>query len=741
MNEDDGLVLNLSSFNDGQQEGFQRKKGRGLKWKERKLQKRQSYLKLNVTQDNKNGLVLKKPSHASPQHKRESVSSFTKSKVQEDVIKLNANAPKKATHADIKKPKEKLQENIVNGNGPNEGVYPRNPGIKKPKEKLQVISSLFKYNPEIPKLKSPSGDKSPTKNKDQEEEVFSADKFSELKLSTFMVSNLENDLNLITMTSIQKAAIPSLLEGKDVFVKSKTGTGKTLTYAVPVINSIQNIKPKINRGDGMYAVILVPTRELAIQSFDVLQKLVKPFQWVVPGIVTGGANRKAEKARLRKGVNVLVATPGRLLDHIEKTKSLELKRLRWIVLDEADRLLDLGFEKDVCSILTAINTALFPGVRCQTVLLSATLTEGVQRLAGVSLHEPLFIDVTVTLDEKGTKLVADVQGELQVSNEASYSTPQQLKQFFIVVPSKLRLVTLAAFLLWKNKAKETSAAKMIVFLSSRDSVDFHCDLFKECILSFSESQLAFFKLHGNMSQQERTAVFKNFSQAKNGILLCTDVAARGLDLPHVNWIVQYNTPGNPADYVHRVGRTARIGLEGNALLFLTPAEVTYLQTLKQHGIRPEELLVEDVLKTLVVSPDNKARKKLKNDLDQSTQESATNLQKSFEEHVLSNEQHLIAAKTAYQSFVRAYATYPSHLKHIFHVKTLHLGHVAKSFALREAPKEMFQDTKLQKTKKRKRDGDMMKKSAKRKVITEHSSEPTMRGPMPKKRKKKKTQSK
>ncbi|XP_068704322.1 ATP-dependent DNA helicase DDX31-like [Montipora foliosa] len=150
---------------------------------------------------------------------------------------------------------------------------------------------------------------------------------------------------------------------------------------------------------------------------------------------------------------------------------------------------------------------------------------------------------------------------------------------------------------------------MIVFLSRRDSVDFHCDLFKECILSFSESQLAFFKLHGNMSQQERTAVFKNFSQAKNGILLCTDVAARGLDLPHVNWIVQYNTPGNPADYVQRVGRTARISLEGNALLFLTPAEVAYLQTLKQHGIRPEELLVEDVLKTLVVSPDNKARKK------------------------------------------------------------------------------------------------------------------------------------
>jgi len=329
---------------------------------------------------------------------------------------------------------------------------------------------------------------------------------------------------------------------------------------------------------------------------------------------------------------------------------------------------------------------------------------------------------------------ACLHSSFQSSSDVSYTTPEQLKQFFIVVPSKLRLVTLAAFLLWKNQSEQSTVAKVIVFLSSRDSVDFHCDLFKDCLQSFSKSLLTIFKLHGNMSQSERIDVFKRFSDTKNGILVCTDVAARGLDLPHVNWIIQYNTPGNPADYVHRVGRTARIGLKGSALLFLTPAEAAYLETLKQHGISPQELLVNDVLETLVVPPNDPSRKKSKNVLEQRIQESATDLQNSFEDYVLSDQRHLKAAKAAYQSFVRAYATYPSELKHIFHIKNLHLGHVAKSFALREAPKEMFHPVKQHKTHKRKRDRDS-KISVKRQV-TEYSSDTDLQGPLPKKQRKK-----
>lgn len=719
MADEDGLILNLSSFNDGEQEVRQRKTNRKLKWKERKVQKREGYLESKVLHNKRNDVIPKKSSQDAPQNKKLPPLFSTKS---------NDKAEIQAKERNIKDDAN-VQERRTNS------------GIKQSQGKVQVISSLFKCNPEIPKLQSPLSNDAQKIEKNKEEKLFSADRFSELKLSEFMVSNLEENLSMTTMTSVQKAAIPPLLEGKDVFVKSKTGTGKTLTYAVPVIHCLQNIKPKIERNDGPFALVLVPTRELAIQSFDVLLKLVKPFSWVVPGIVTGGEKRKAEKARIRKGINVLVATPGRLLDHIEKTRSLELKNLRWIILDEADRLLDLGFERDVSSILTAIQKALFPGVKCQTVLLSATLNEGVKRLAGISLHQPLFIDVTAS--ETGGEVVTNVPFEPQEisqklppknSEESSYSTPQQLKQLFVIVPSKLRLVSLATFLLWKNK--ESSTAKMIVFLSSRDSVDFHCDLFKKCLVSFSESQLALFKLHGNMSQQERTAVFKHFSDAKTGMLFCTDVAARGLDLPHVNWIVQYNTPGDPADYVHRVGRTARIGLKGNALLFLTPAEVAYLETLKQRGIRLQELLIDDILETLAITPDNRNRQKGKNTIDQRARESATKLQNSFEDYVISDQRHLEAAKAAYQSFVRAYATYPSSLKDIFHVKNLHLGHVAKSFALREAPKDMFQYLKQENIKKRKRDGEIKKISFKKVKIEEFSSDLSLQGPLTKKETKK-----
>lgn len=707
---DDGLLLNLCSNGEGDKEIYRESKDTKSKWKERKLQKRQQYLRPHVrgTFHKNAASVSAKPL----QHPQRRSTPFPNKPIQ-------GSEEEKRTSAN-----NEIKRSFATQNG----ILPR----RQSKKKFQVISSLFNYNPEIPTLlasnESSSADGTSCEN------VFSAEKFSDLDVSPFMISNLENNLKLTTMTSVQKATIPLLIEGRDVFVKSKTGTGKTLTYAVPVIHSLQSIAPKISRSDGPYAVILVPTRELAIQSFNVLQRLVKPFQWVVPGVVTGGEKRKSEKARLRKGVNVLVATPGRLLDHIEKTKSLELKRLRWIILDEADRLLDLGFEKDVSSILTAVKDSLLSGVRCQTVLLSATLNEGVERLAGISLYNPLSIDVT-TEDGGGENKEAS---NAQSSSDVSFTTPQQLKQFFIIVPSKLRLVTLAAFMLWKKQKEESTATKMIVFMSSRDSVDFHCDLFEKSFSSVAKLRLVFFKLHGSMSQSERTSVFKSFSGATRGILFCTDVAARGLDLPHVNWILQYNTPGNPADYVHRVGRTARIGLKGNALLFLTPAEVEYLDILKQHGISPEELLVNDVLKTLAVSSGD-AKLKTAKYVDQKAQESATELQNSFEDYVLSNDLCLKAAKTAYQSFVRAYATYPSNLKHIFHVKNLHLGHVAKSFGLREAPKELFQSKKQPRAQKRKRGGE--KKSVKaKKRITEYSSDTELNGPLTKKRNKTKNKS-
>ncbi|XP_028515848.1 probable ATP-dependent RNA helicase DDX31 isoform X2 [Exaiptasia diaphana] len=587
-------------------------------------------------------------------------------------------------------------------------------------QKPQVISSLFRHNPKIPKFKS--SQQSP--NEDSKDgPLFSVDKFGDLPLSAHMISNLENNLKMTTLTSVQKLAIPALIGGKDVFVKSKTGSGKTLCYALPIVHSLQKMHPKIERCDGPYALVLVPTRELALQSLNLLQKLVKPCQWVVPGFVVGGEKRKSEKARLRKGINILVATPGRLLDHIEKTNCLQFDKIHWVVLDEADRLLDMGFEKEVSSILQAVKDQLSPNAAFQTVLMSATLNKGIERLVQMYLNDPKFVNEAEIQDV--------FQVEKVVSEDKPTTMPHQLQQFFVIVPSKMRLVTLAAFILWKYQDTRHSC-KMIVFLSSRDSVDFHHSLFQS-ILQIDNLKL--FKLHGNMSQTERTEVFKDYSSCAAGVLLCTDVAARGLDLPNVNWIIQYNTPGSAVDYIHRVGRTARIGNEGQALLFLTPSEAAYLETLAENNIRPNEILVTDVLCCLVPSTNLKSKDK-KDIIRKLSQDAATDLQLKFEQFVLSSKENTKAAKQAYQSFIRSYATFPSSLKHIFHIKNLHLGHVAKAFALRDAPGGMFHQGKQQNKKKKTSKKPLIKPSKRGHPIDEHDGDKSTSGPRPKKRKKK-----
>ncbi|XP_014718887.2 ATP-dependent DNA helicase DDX31 isoform X5 [Equus asinus] len=555
-------------------------------------------------------------------------------------------------------------------------------------------SSLFKNNPEIPELHRPVV-------KQVQEKVFTSDAFHELDLHPHLISTINTVLKMSSMTSVQKQSIPVLLEGRDALVRSQTGSGKTLAYCIPVVQSLQAVKAKIQRSDGPYALVLVPTRELALQSFDTVQKLLKPFTWIVPGVLMGGEKRKSEKARLRKGINILISTPGRLVDHIKSTGNLHFSRVRWLILDEADRILDLGFEKDITVILNAVNA------ECQsrqTVLLSATLTEGVTRLAGISLHNPVSISV---LDEshdqsnrKG-KAVLEVSPPRTSDELDSFAIPESLDQHVTLVPSKLRLVSLAAFILQKCKFEKDQ--KMIVFFSSCELVEFHYNLFLQTLLSSSgapapgqlpsaSTRLKFLRLHGNMEQEERTAVFQEFSHSKTGVLLCTDVAARGLDLPQVKWIVQYNAPSLPAEYIHRIGRTARIGCHGSSLLILAPSEAEYVNLLASHKINVSEIKMEDILSVLTRDDCFKGRRwgsqKSRAVGPQEIRERATVLQTVFEDYVHSNERRVSGAKKALQSFIRAYATYPRELKHIFHVRSLHLGHVAKSFGLRDAPRNL-----------------------------------------------------
>ncbi|XP_069001428.1 ATP-dependent DNA helicase DDX31 [Embiotoca jacksoni] len=538
-------------------------------------------------------------------------------------------------------------------------------------------SSLFKHNPDIPDIHRPAV-------KQLKEKIFTSDSFSELQLHPHLVATLNKVLNVSTLTSVQKRTIPALLSGRDAVVRSQTGSGKTLSFGVPLVQSLQSVQPKISRADGPLAVVIVPTRELALQTFNTFQKLLKPFTWIVPGVLMGGEKRKSEKARLRKGINILISTPGRLVDHIKNTLSIAFSAVRWLVLDEADRTLDLGFEKDLTVILNSLNST---GPTRQNVLLSATLTSAVTRLADVCLNDPVSIHVSgPASSDLTTSTVTSDPGQAE-----SFAVPEALKQFVVVVPSKIRLVCLAAFILDKCKSPQNN--KLIVFISSCEAVEFLHAVFTSVLAGPSANhgpRLSFLRLHGNMKQEERSEVFQQFSVSQSGVLLCTDVAARGLDLPQVTWILQFTPPTAAAEYVHRVGRTARIGGQGSSLLFLTPAETAYITELANHNISLSEMKLLDILSTLMIDDTYKGRGKYHSKssskaLEQEVRERATVLQTEFENFVHSDARSVQAAKKALQSFLRAYTTYPAHLKHIFHIRSLHLGHAAKSFGLRDAP--------------------------------------------------------
>lgn len=539
-------------------------------------------------------------------------------------------------------------------------------------------SSLFRNNPDIPDVLSPVVTQ-------VKEKVFTSNSFQELNLHPHLVATLSKVLNITSMTSVQKQTIPVLMSGKDTVVRSQTGSGKTLAYGIPIVQSLQAVQPKIKRSDGPLAVVIVPTRELAQQSFQIFQKLLKPFTWIVPGVLMGGEKKKAEKARLRKGINVLISTPGRLVDHIKNTLSIAFSAVRWLVLDEADRTLDLGFEKDLTVILNALNAG---GCTRQNVLLSATLTEGLSRITNISMKDPVYIQVSET-GEDGIEASDSIPQQTD-----SYALPDKLQQYVVVVPSKLRLVCLAAFILAKCKFEKDQ--KLIVFVSSCEAVEFLAVIFSAVLFDQTTttkkmpSSIKLSRLHGNMKQEERTEVFQEFSHIKTGVLLCTDVAARGLDLPQVTWIVQYNPPTSAAEYVHRVGRTARIGAQGSGLLFLTPSETAYVDHLATHNISLSEMKLEEILSTLMKEERFKGRgnwdkKKSAGAHEQDLRERATVLQTNFENYVHDSSESVQAAKKALQSFVRAYTAYPSALKQIFHIRHLHLGHAAKSFGLRDAP--------------------------------------------------------
>ncbi|KAK8357843.1 hypothetical protein V6Z12_A05G443800 [Gossypium hirsutum] len=451
-----------------------------------------------------------------------------------------------------------------------------------------------------------------TKTQTKESEIFASCSFSSLGLHSTLSEQLQERLGFEAPTLVQAQAIPVILSGRHVLVNAETGSGKTIAYLAPIIHYLQGYNPRIERSHGTFALVLVPTRELCLQVYEILQKLLHRFHWIVPGYVMGGENRNKEKARLRKGISILIATPGRLLDHLKNTSSFVHTNLRWIIFDEADRILELGFGKDIEEILDLLGSRANESVEMgkssefkrQNLLLSATLNEKVNHLSKISLENPVMIGLDnmkmqpdSSVNQTGS-LGSDVDEDLDYSiksvnsSSGDYRLPAQLVQRFVKVPCGSRLAVLLSIL--KHLFEREASQKVVVFFSTCDAVDFHYMLLSEFQWSpysqFEEElkqmflKCKTFRLHGNMKQEDRRTTFSAFKTEKSALLVSTDVAARGLDFPKVRCIIQYDSPGEASEYVHRVGRTARLGERGESLLFLQPIEVDYLQDLEKHGV-------------------------------------------------------------------------------------------------------------------------------------------------------------
>lgn len=426
------------------------------------------------------------------------------------------------------------------------------------------------------------------------------------------------EMGFTQMTRIQVEAIPHLLEAKDVVTCAKTGSGKTLAFVIPAVELMYKTKFKPKNGTGV--IILSPTRELSMQIHGVLKEVLK-YHSLTHGLIIGGMKKRIEVQALSGGINILVATPGRLLDHLQNTRGFVYRNLRCLIIDEADRTLDIGFEEDMKKIIKML-----PEKR-QTALFSATMGKKVEDLLKIALRRmPVCVGV---LEQK----------------EQSVATVEGLQQGFVVCPTEKRFLLLYTFL------KKHRKKKVMVFLSSCMSVKFHHKLFNYISLPVSS-------IHGLQKQSKRTSTFLKFCEDKSGILLCTDVAARGLDVPQVDWIVQFDPPKNPKEYIHRVGRTVRGECRrGSALLILRPEELAF-----RHYLTHAQIPLEQY---------------------DFAWNKAADVQNALEELVEKNYTFHVLAKEAYKACVRAYKTHT--LKKIFNIETLDIAAVAKSLGFRAPP--------------------------------------------------------
>ncbi|KAM5223906.1 putative ATP-dependent RNA helicase DDX10 isoform 3-T3 [Hipposideros larvatus] len=442
-------------------------------------------------------------------------------------------------------------------------------------------------------------------------------RFSDFPLSKKTLKGLQ-EAQYRLVTEIQKQTIGLALQGKDVLGAAKTGSGKTLAFLVPV-KALYRLQ--WTSADGLGVLIISPTRELAYQTFEVLRKVGKNHDFSA-GLIIGGKDLKHEAERINN-INILVCTPGRLLQHMDETICFHATNLQMLVLDEADRILDMGFADTMNAIIENL-----PKKR-QTLLFSATQTKSVKDLARLSLKNPEYV---------------------WVHEKAKYSTPATLEQNYIVCELPQKISVLYSFL--RSHLKK----KSIVFFSSCKEVQYLYRVF--CRLRPGISILA---LHGRQQQMRRMEVYNEFVHKRAAVLFATDIAARGLDFPAVNWVLQFDCPEDANTYIHRAGRTARYKEDGEALLILLPSEKGMVQLLLQKKVPVKEIKINP--------------------------EKLIDVQKKLESFLAEDQDLKERAQRCFVSYIRS--VYLMKDKEIFDVSKLPIPEYALSLGLAVAPRVRF----------------------------------------------------
>ncbi|MDP1558659.1 MAG: DEAD/DEAH box helicase [Nitrosomonas sp.] len=363
--------------------------------------------------------------------------------------------------------------------------------------------------------------------------------FSELGLMAELVCAVSEE-GYIHPTPVQKQAIPVILAGKDVLAGAQTGTGKTAGFTLPLLQRLSKREPVGSRRP-VRALILTPTRELAAQVAECVVTYGKHLP-LKSAVVFGGVNINPQIAKLRRGVDILIATPGRLLDHIGQ-KTLDLSQLEILVLDEADRMLDMGFIRDIRKIMALLPASGRDGR--QNLLFSATFSEEIRQLASGLLHEPVHIEVA--------RRNTTVETVAQVMHPVDRVRKQELLSHLINSQN------------WRQ---------VLVFMRTKHGAN-------KLAKQLETDGISSAAIHGNKSQGARTKALADFKTGTVRVLVATDIAARGLDIDQLPHVVNFELPNIPEDYVHRIGRTGRAGNEGEAISLVCIDEREFLHDIER----------------------------------------------------------------------------------------------------------------------------------------------------------------